>query len=77
MAAKKNTKPKVTPFTVHARGGLNFRSEPCIKDGNVIKILPHGTVVEWAGAQEGDWYLVKLKGDKTEGYVQKAYLRSI
>ena len=78
MPSKKSgaKKPKVTKYTVHARSGLNLRRDPCMADGNVIQILPHGTVVEWDGANEGDWYHVRLT-DKTEGYVLKTYLRSL
>ena len=64
-------------FTVESRGGLNFRASASSKSAaNIIRALPHGTVVTWYGFHTGSWYLVQLS-DKSIGYVHKDYLRKV
>ncbi|MEM1040965.1 MAG: N-acetylmuramoyl-L-alanine amidase [Pseudomonadota bacterium] len=59
---------------VIARGGLNLRAWPTLKD-NVIKTLPHRTGVDLVRSitnENGEWLLVNV-GDET-GWVSRPYV---
>ena len=54
---------------------VNFRSTPEISDGNIIGLLPRGTVLQYIGTNSG-WYQVQA-GDGRRGWVAKDYAELI
>lgn len=55
---------------------LNLRAAPEVKEGNVVKALPLGTLVSSASAQLGSWAAisVELDGRTLSGHVSSKYL---
>jgi lysozyme len=69
---------------VVAEWGLNFRTEPKVDSGNVIRKLSNGEIVEKLGNMYGDavggntlWYLVREQVEGKRGYAHSSYFQQV
>lgn len=67
-------------YRVSAELGLNLRSEPAVKNGTRLAVLPHGQLVtQIASAAKAPWMRVAttLQGAKVEGFASGKYLEPV